>query len=157
MISRTFGRTILAAVIVGIVLVPAAAADSWARDQHVALDPAIATALQDRATVEHPSLALDPAIATALRDRATVAPQGVTLDPAIRTALLDRASAPTRPDDRPGTHGVGSLPAEEQVAASDSFDWNVVGIGAGATFAALLLGLGSLLALRHGRARVTNA
>jgi hypothetical protein len=32
-----------------------------------------------------------------------------------------------------------------------------VGIGAGATLAALLLTLGSFMAVRHGRARVTNA
>ena len=42
-------------------------------------------------------------------------------------------------------------------ASADGFDWDRVGIGAGASFAALLLALGSLLALRQRRTGVTNA
>jgi len=135
MISRTFVRAILGAVLVGALLVPSAQADSRARDQQAALDPAIATAI---------------------RDHAKLTWQSIPLDPAIQAALLDRASSPARPDDR-ATHGVGSLPAPREAATSDGFDWNVLGVGAGATFLALLLALGSLLALRHGRARVENA
>ena len=84
------------------------------------------------------------------------------LDPAIAAAIHDRASAvvessAARPDDRPGAHGVGSLPQTEQAPAGRTFDWSSVGVGAGATIATLLLALGSLLAVRHGRARVKSA
>ena len=81
----------------------------------------------------------------------------LALDPAIRTALLERATSPVRPDDRAGMRSVGSLPQPEQAATSEAFDWDVVGIGAGATFTALLLGFGSLIVVRRGRTRFTNA
>lgn len=84
------------------------------------------------------------------------------LDPAISAAIHDRASAvvqpsPARPDDRTGARGVGSLPQPEQMLAGRTFDWSSVGVGAGATLATLLLALGSLLAVRHGRARIKSA
>jgi len=154
MFSHTFGRTVLAAAFAATLLVPAAQADSWARDGRAALDPAIATAIRDHATA---TPELDPAIATAIRAHAAMTPEPVALDPAIRTALLERASSPIRPDGRAGTRGVGSLPQPEREATSAALDWDLVSISAGAMFAALLLGFGSLLAIRHGRARVTNA
>lgn len=135
MFSQSFSRTILCAVFAATLLVPAAHADSWARDSRAGIDPAIATTIHDRAT-----LTPEPA-----------------LDPAIRTALLERATPPIRPDDRAGMRSVGSLPQPERATASETFDWNVVGIGAGATFVALLLAFGSLIAVRRGRAHVTSA
>jgi hypothetical protein len=156
MFSQNFSRTILCAVFAATVLLPAAQADNWARDGHAALDPAIATAIHDRASLT-PEPAIDLALATAIRDHASVTPERVALDPAIRTALLERAASPVRPDDRAGMRSVGSLPQPEQAATSAAFDWNVVGIGAGATFAALLLCFGSLIVVRRGRTRFTNA
>ena len=135
MFSQTFSRTVLCAAFAAVLLVPAAQAGSGAGDVGTGLDPAIATAIHDR-----PSLTAEPA-----------------LDPAIRTALLERAASPVRPDDRAGMRSVGSLPQPEQAATSEAFDWDVVGIGAGATFAALLLGFASLIVVRRGRTRFTNA
>ncbi len=152
MLRHTFSRTVLGAALAAALLVPAAQADSWGSD--VALDPAIATAIQDHAGQLPDSVPLDPAIATAISDRSTSEP--IALDPAIQTALLDRASSP-RPDDRAEARGTGALTASVGVAADDGFDWSTVGIGAGATFGALLLAFGSLLAVRHGRTRVSNA
>ena len=136
MFSQTFSRTVLCAAFAAVLLVPAAQADSWARDARTGLDPAIVTAIHDDASVT---------------------PERGALDPAIRAALLARTVSPVRPDDRAGMRSVGSLPQPEQAATSEAVDWNVVGIGAGATFAALLLGFGSLIAVRRGRARLTNA
>ena len=135
MFSQTFSRTVLCAAFAAVLLVPAAQAGSGAGDVGTGLDPAIATAIHDR-----PSLTPEPA-----------------LDPAIRTAILERAASPVRPDDRAGMRSVGSLPQPEQAATSEAFDWDVVGIGAGATFAALLLGFGSLIVVRRSRTRFTNA
>jgi hypothetical protein len=157
MFSHTFSRNVLGAVLAASLLVPAAQADDWARDSGAALDPAIATAIRDRASLTPEPVVLDPAIASAMRDHASVAPEGAAIDPAIQAALLERASSITRPDDRAGARGVGSLPQPGQVAASEAFDWNIIGVGAGATFAALLLAFGSLIAVRHGRTRATNA
>lgn len=157
MFSHTFRRSVLGAVFAATLLVQAAQADDWARDSQAAIDPSITTAIHDRPTLMPEPVVLDPAFATAIRDRATVKPEPVVLDPAIRTALLERASSITRPDDRAGARGVGSLPQPEQVAAGETFDWNIVGVGAGATFAALLLAFGTLIAVRHGQARVPSA
>jgi len=155
MFSQSLSRTILFAVSAATLLVPAAQADSWARDGEARLDPAIATAIHDRASVALEP-ALDPALATAIRGHATVSPERVALDPAIRTALLERATPSPRPDDRPGMHGVGSLPLPDRAAPSDTFEWNVDGISA-AAFAALLLALGLLIAVRRAHTRVTSA
>ena len=131
MFSKAFHTTFLGIVLAATLLVPAAQADDWARDGLTGLDPA------------------------AILD-VSGSPEAAMLDPAIRTALLERASSSTRPDDRAGVRGVGSLPQPEAVAPTEAFDWNV-GIGAGAAFAALLLALGAWLSMRHGRARITNA
>jgi hypothetical protein len=155
MLRHTFTRTVLGAVLAAALLVPAAQADSWARDGHVALDPAIATAIQDHAAQLPASVPLDPAIANAISDRSTS--ELLALDPAIQTAMLDRTSSPTRPDDRAAVRGVGSLTPPVGVAPDDGFDGSTVGIGAAAFFGALLLACGSLLAVRHGRTRVSNA
>ena len=134
MFSKTFHTTFLGIVLAATMLVPAAQADDWARAGLAGIDPAIATAIQG----------------------VRVSPEQALLDPAIRTALLERASSSTRPDDRAGVRGVGSLPQPEAVAPTEAFDWNV-GISAGAAFAALLLAVGAWLVMRHGRARITNA
>ena len=155
MLRHTFTRTVLGVVLAAVLLAPVAHADDWARDGRIALDPAIATALQDHSTQPPASIPLDTAIAVALGDRSPA--EQPALDPAISTALLDRASSTTRPDDRAQARGVGSLPQPVQAVSADGFDWDRVGIGAGATFAALLLALGSLLALRQRRTGVTNA
>jgi hypothetical protein len=151
--SRTFGLTILAALFAATLLLPAANAS--ARDNQ-ALDPAIATAMRDHAQATA-TIGLDPAIATALRDRTPVTSRPVALDPAIATALLERASSPTRPDNRSGTRGVGSLPQNARETASIATDTNIPTIGAAVMLAALLLGSGSLIAIHHQRARVKNA
>ena len=140
MFSQTFSRTVLCAAFAAVLLVPAAQAGSGAGD--------VGTGLV--------GTGLDPAIATAIHDRPSLTPEPA-LDPAIRTALLERAASPVRPDDRAGMRSVGSLPQPEQAATSEAFDWDVVGIGAGATFAALLLGFGSLIVVRRSRTRFTNA
>jgi hypothetical protein len=155
MFFRTINRTVLVAAFAAVLLVPAAQADDWAADARPGVDVAIATAIHDRLTL-NPEPALDPALATAIREHASVKQEPLALDPAFRTALLERTTPPVRPDDRAGVRSVGSLPQPE-VTTSEAFDWDVVGIGAGATFAALLLGLGSLLAVRRGRTRFTNA
>ena len=155
MLRHTFIHTVLGAVIAAVLLAPAALADDWGRDARVGLDPAIAVALQDRATAPPASVPLDTAIAVAISDRSSA--EELALDPAIRTALADRAADPTRPDDRAQARGAGSLPQPVQAAPADVFDWDRVGIGAGATFVALLLAFGSLLALRQRRTGVTNA
>jgi hypothetical protein len=135
MFSRLFVRSTLVAALAATLLVPAAQADDWGRDK---------------------SMQVDPAIAAAIRDRANLTPAPVALDPAIQAALLERAASVTRPDDRSGTRGVGSLLQPQQAQKAGDRDWSNVGFGAGATFV-LLLAFGSLLAVRHARARVTNA
>jgi hypothetical protein len=126
MFSHTVSRSVLGTLLVAVLLVPAAQADDWARDKYAAVDPAIAVAIHDRASLTpHP-------------------------------AALGSDSSITRPDDRAGLRGVGSLPQPEP-AGNAGFDWNVVTVGASVTFAALLLAFGSLIAVRHGRARVTSA
>ncbi|HEX5800655.1 MAG TPA: hypothetical protein VFY02_11140 [Gaiellaceae bacterium] len=152
MFSNAFSRTILAAVVAAIVIVPVGHADSWARDGR-ALDPAIATAIGDRATVP---AGLDPAIATAIRERTTLAPESLAIAAAIHTAQLERPTFATRPDDRAAARGVGSLPQARQAAASEAVDWGGFGLGAGA-FAALLLALGSVVAVRRRQAAVRSA
>ena len=64
MFSQTFSRTVLCAAFAAVLLVPAAQADSWARDASTGLDPAIATAIHDR-----PSLTPEPALDPASRPR----------------------------------------------------------------------------------------
>ena len=155
MFPNAFSRTILAAVVAAIVIVPVAHADSWARDGR-ALDPAIATAIGDRATVPAGLAALDPAIATAIRERTTLAPESVAIASAIHTAQLERPTAAPRPDDRAAARGVGSLPQTRQVAASEAVGWSQFGLGAGA-FVALLLALGSVTAVRRRGAGVRSA
>ena len=160
MLRHTFTRTVLGAVLTAVLLAPAAHADDWARDGRIGLDPAIATALQDHTTQLPASLPLDTAIAVAVSDRSSA--DQLALDPAIRTALIDRASSATRPDDQAEARGVGSLPQPVETV-SGGFDWDRVGIGAGATFAALLLALGSMLALQaaadrsHERVRTASS
>jgi len=181
MLSHTIIRTVLGAVLATMLLAPAALADDWASDRQVGLDPAIVTAIHDRvgATAERGTLdpaivsdrqvGLDPAIVTALHNRvgataergtldpAIVSATLIPLDPAIRAALNEhQAATPTRPDDRLGARGPGSLPQPSPVATSGGFDWNNVGFGAGAALAALLLALGSAIAVRHARTRVPN-
>ncbi len=126
MFSHTVSRSVLGILLVATLLVPAAQADDWARDKYAPVDPAIATAIHDRASLN---------------------PQPAALGP---------ASSITRPDDRAGIRGVGSL-AQPEHAASAAFDWNIIRVGAAATFATLLLAFGSLIAVRYGRARVTSA
>jgi hypothetical protein len=175
MFSRTFVRTILGAAFATTLLVPAAHARTSAANVGAALDPAIAAAIHDRA-IGTAVVPLDPAIAAAIHDRAigtAVVPlepaiaaasknrtattlESVALDPAIRAGLLERASASTRPDDRSGARGVGSLPQPDRETRSVAVEWSFVGIGGAVTLAALLA-LGSLLLIRHGRARVTSA
>ena len=154
MFTRTFGLTILSAVLATTLLLPAALADDSASDNH-ALDPAIATAMRDQAEATG-TTGLDPAIATVLRDRTPVTSRSVALDPAIAIALLERASLPVRPDDRSGTRGVGSLPQNARETASVATDTNIPAIGSVVILAALLLGSGSLIAIHHQRARVKN-
>ena len=137
MLSHTIIRTVLGAVLATMLLAPAALADDWASDRQVGLDPAIVTAIRDHADVSSTPIPLDPAIRAALNEH--------------------QAATPTRPDDRLGARGPGSLPQPSPVATSGGFDWNNVGLGAGAAFAALLLALGSAIAVRHARTRVTNA
>jgi hypothetical protein len=84
------------------------------------------------------------------------------VDPAIAAAINDRANlaaqpAAGRPDDLANARGVGSLPQPASASARGTFDWTNVGVGAGALFTALLLALGSLTAVRHGRGRVKSA
>lgn len=136
MFTHTFSRTAVGALLAALLLVPAAQADGWARDRLVAVDPAIAAAIHDRAILQ---------------------PEPVTLDPAVQAALLERTSSATRPDDRAGTRGVGALPQPAQVAAANSFELNWIGIGVGAALAVLLAGLGLLLATRHTPTRATSA
>lgn len=137
MFARLFTHSTLVAALAAVLLVPAALADDWGRDARIAIDPAIVAAIHDRANL---------------------APAPVALDPAVQAALLDaRASSTTRPDDRAGARGVGALPQPEQTRAAGGLEWSIVGVGAGATLAALLLVLGSLLVVRHGRARVKSA
>ncbi len=119
MFTHTLSRTAVGALLAAMLLVPAAQADDWARDQRMTIDPAIVSAIHDRASLQ---------------------PEPVA----------------TRPDDRAGTRGVGTLPQPAQVAASDSFDLNRVGVGLGAALAALLVGLGLLLAVRHAPTRATS-
>jgi hypothetical protein len=158
MLSHTIIRTVLGAVLATMLLAPAALADDWASDRQVGLDPAIVTAIHDRVGATAERGTLDPAIATAIRDHANVSSTQIPLDPAIRAALNEHQTAtPTRPDDRMGARGPGSLPQPSPVATSGGFDWNNVGLGAGAALAALLLALGSAIAVRHARTRVTNA
>jgi len=145
MLSHTIIRTVLGAVLATMLLAPAALADDWASDRRVGLDPAIVTALHNRVGATAERGTLDPAIVSA-----TLIP----LDPAIRAALNEHQATPTRPDDRLGARGPGSLPQPSPVATSGGFDWNNVGFGA---VAALLLALGSAIAVRHARTRVTNA
>ena len=135
MFIHTFSRTVLGALFAAILLVPAAHADDWARNQGVAINPAIAAAIHDRASLQ---------------------PEPVRLDAAIQAALLERTYSATRPDDRPGTRGVGALPKSPQAATSNSFDLNSVSIGVGAALA-LLLGFGLLMAVRHQPTRATGA
>ena len=92
MLRHTFIHTVLGAVIAAVLLAPAALADGWAA-MRVGLDPAIAVALQDRATAPPASVPLDTAIAVAISDRSSA--EELALDPAIRTALADLQ--PTRP------------------------------------------------------------
>ncbi len=88
---------------------------------------------------------------------------GVTqIDPAGVAAIHDRASlslapASDRPDDRAGLRGPGSVAQPEEPAADATFDWSNVEVGASALFAVLLLAIGSLVAVRHGRTRVKSA
>jgi hypothetical protein len=121
----------------------------------VPLDPAIAAAIHDRA-IGTAVVPFDPAIAAASKNRTATTLESVALDPAIRAGLLERASASTRPDDRSGARGVGSLPQPDRETRSVAVEWSFVGIGGAVTLAALLA-LGSLLLIRHGRARVTSA
>jgi hypothetical protein len=149
MLSHTIIRTVLGAVLATMLLAPAALADDSASNRRGGLDPAIVTALHNRVGATAERGTPDPAIVSA-----TLIP----LDPAIRAALNEhQAATPTRPDDRLGARGPGSLPQPSPVAMSGGFDWNNVGFGAGAALAALLLALGSAIAVRHARTRVTNA
>ena len=158
MLSHTIIRTVLGAVLAAMLLAPAALADDWASDRQVGLDPAIVTALHNRVGATAERGTLDPAIFTAIRDHAAVSSTPIPLDPAIRAALNEhQAATPTRPDDRLGARGPGSLPQPSPVGTSGGFDWNNVGLGAGAALAALLLALGSAIAVRHARTRVTTA
>lgn len=121
MFSHTFGRSVLGVVLAATLLVPAAQADGWARDSRAGLDPGIAAAIHDRASLT---------------------PEPVALDPAIRAALLERASSITRPDDRAGARGPGFVvtgPPLEAVASSDAFQWDDATLGAAAALGAMLL------------------
>jgi hypothetical protein len=155
MFSRTFGLTILGAVFAATLLLPVAHADSWARDNRAALDPAIATTIRDRAAAE--TAGLDPAIANAMREQSSISNEPMTLDPAIQIALDERAASATRPDDRNGARGVGSLKQPATETTSAAFDVNIVSVGTGLILSTILLGFGSLMVARHGRARATNA
>ena len=155
MFSRTLRLTILGAVFAATLLLPAAHADSWARDGRAALDPAVATAIRDRAA-SMATVGLDPAIASAMRNRSSVTNEPVALDPAIHAALAERASLAVHPDDRNGARGVGSLQQPGTETTSAAFDANIVSVGAGLILATILLGFGSLMVARHG-ARVTKA
>jgi hypothetical protein len=166
MFSHTITRTVLGAVLAPLLLVPAALAADSARGPQVGLDPAIATAIHNRAEATASSDALDPAIATAMRNRAAATSTTIPLDPPLLAAMLEhearvqaraQARAQAHPDNRAGVRGVGSLPQPAPVATSGSFDWSNVGLGAGAALAALLLALGSATAVRHARTRITNA
>ena len=139
MFSHIITRTVLGTVLAATLLAPAAAADNWwGRDRQSGLDQAIATALNSRAA-------------------ATSAPS--PLDPAIQAAILNHeAAAPTRPDDRAGTHGSGSLAQPAPVTSTnDGLDWNNLGFGVGAALGALLLALGSVIGMRRTKIRATNA
>jgi hypothetical protein len=160
MFRNTVTRTFLAAGVAATLLVPAAqAADRGGAIQLQELDPAIATAIRDRASLGEPQLALDPAIATAIRDRASLAEPQLALDPAIRTALADResASAPvvmTALADRVAREPTS--PTQAATTTGRGFDWNAVGVGTGAGFLVVLLGLGSVVAARRERVRSSS-
>lgn len=133
MFKHTLTRTFLTAGLAAILLAPAAqAADRGGAVQLQELDPAIVTAIRDRASLGEPQLALDPAIRTALADRESASA------PVVMTALADRAA-----------RELGS-PTQ---ATAGGFDWNAVGVGTGAGFLVVLLGLGSLVAVRRERMR----
>jgi len=74
MFARIFRRTVLGAAIALTLLVPAAQADDWARQSPLALDPALANAIHDRAAAGSKRLPLDPALRNVL---AEAAPQPV--------------------------------------------------------------------------------
>ena len=106
-----------------------------------------------------PSDVVDRAIA---RHVAASAPSDVVERAVARrsaTALRDRGTPESvRPDDRPGTRGVGLAAGATQatvaVESGDSFEWGDAAFGAAATFALIVL-LGGLAAatFRHrGRA-----
>lgn len=139
MFSHIITRTVLGTVLAATLLAPAAAADNWwGRDRQSGLDQAIATALNSRAAATSAASLLDPAIKVAI--------------------LNHKAATPTRPDDRAGAHGSGSLAQPAPVTSTnDGLDWNNLGFGAGAALGALLLALGSVIGMRRTKIRATNA
>jgi hypothetical protein len=158
MFSHTIIRTVLGTAVAAMLLSPAASAGDSNRDRQVGLDPAIVTALHNRAemTVAAP-LPLDPAIAAAMRNRSDATSAPLPLDPAIRAAIRNHETSSARPDDRAGARGVGSLRQPARVVPSSGFDWSSFGVGVGAALAGLLLALGSALRWRQARTRVVNA
>jgi hypothetical protein len=157
MFPRTIIRTVLATALMAILLAPTASADDSTRDRQVGLDPAIVTALHNRAEMTAATGALDPAIAAAMRNRSDSTSAPVPLDPAIRAAIRDHETSSARPDDRAGARGVGSLQQPARVVPSSGFDWSSFGVGVGAALAGLLLALGSAIRWRQARTRIVNA
>jgi hypothetical protein len=157
MFSHTITRTVLGTAVAAMLVSPAASAGDSNRDRQVGLDPAIVTALHNRAEMTAAAGALDPAIAAAMRNRSDATSAPVPLDPAIRAAIRNHETSSARPDDRAGARGVGSLQQPARVVPSSGFDWSSFGVGMGAAFAGLLLALGSAIRWRQARTRVVNA
>lgn len=157
MFSHTIIRTVLGTAVAAMLLSPAASAGDSNRDRHVGLDPAIVSALHNRAELTAAVGPLDSAIVAAMRDRSDARSAPVPLDPAIRAAIRDRETSSARPDDRAGARGVGSLQQPARVAPSSGFHWSSVGVGVGAALAGILIALGSALRWRQARTRVVNA
>ena len=167
MFSRPFVRIILSAALAVILLVPAAQADDWGKDNAAQLDPAIAAAIHDRAsTVVQPSaarpvrahgvLAVRPDDLPGLRGAgATPSTPGALPDALERAIFRHNASTAVRPDDRAGPRGAGIEVADNApiaTAASAGFHWADAGFGAAATLALILVVAGLALArAKHHR------
>ncbi len=167
MFSRPFVRVILTAALAAILLVPAAQADGWGRDNAAQLDPAIAAAVQDRASAvvqpsaalpvrAHAVLAVRPDDRAGLRGAGTTPSTPVALSDAVERAVLrHNGSTAVRPDDRAGPRGAGTRVADNApitTAASAGFHWADAGFGAAATLALILVLAGLALArAKHHR------
>ena len=169
MFSRPLVRIILTAALAAILLVPAAQADDWGKDNAAQVDPAIAAAIQDHSSaVDQPSAARPVSLAVRPDDRAGLRGAGTTpstpvaLSDAVERAVLrHNASTAVRPDDRAGPRGAGTEVADNEpiaTAASAGFHGADAGFGAAATLALILVlaGLGLARAKHHRSHPILN-